>query len=87
MDDSEEAVEARIEGDSEEGGVGGERIVGEEGGGYAGVRDGDELAVTEGAHDEVIGLGVPREGLWIEIGPSEVDDVAIPAVNGAGEEN
>lgn len=79
---------AGIEGDADEEGVGGEGIVvGEEGGDDACVRDGDEVAVAEGAHNEVIGFWVPGEGLRIEVRPPEVDDVALPAVCGTDEEN
>lgn len=75
VEDGEEAAAEHVDGDAEDGGVGGKGGVGDEGVDDGGVGDGEESAVAEGTDDEVLGRWVPGEGLRVEVGGSEIDDV------------
>jgi len=83
VNDSEEAVTVGIYGDAEDGGVGGEGDVGDEGFDYAGVGDGGDDAAAEGADEEMLSAWVPREGFRVEVWRTEVDDVCISTENWA----
>ena len=61
VDDGEEAVAVRIDGEAEDGGAGGEVGVGDEGFDDAGVGDGGDDALPEGSEEEVLGAWIPRE--------------------------
>lgn len=83
MDDCEEAVAVGIYGEAKDGGVGWESDVGDEGFYDAGVGYGGYDAAAEGADEEMLSAWVPREGFWVEIGGTEVDDVCISTENWA----
>lgn len=83
VDDGEEAAAEGVDGDCEDGGVGGEVGVGDEGLEDAGVGDGVEGGVAGGGNDEVLGGGVPREGVGGEGGGSDGDDVWAVGEGGA----
>lgn len=68
VNDGEEAVVRGINGDAEEGCVGGESIVGDEGFDDAGVGDGGDDALAEGTDEEMLSAWLPREGFGVEIG-------------------
>lgn len=67
VDDSEETVARGIDGEAEEGDVGGEVIIGDECFNDAGVRDGSNDALAEGSEEEVLGVWVPGEGFRVKV--------------------
>lgn len=83
VDDGEEAVKVGIDGKAEDGGVGWESDVGDEGFDYAGVGDGGYDAAAEGTDEKMLSAWVPREGFRVEVGGTEVDDVCISTENWA----
>lgn len=83
VDNGEETVTAGIDGDSEDGGVGGEGDVGYESFDYTGVGDGGDDAAAEGSDEEMLSAWVPREGFRVEVRGTEVDDVCISTENWA----
>lgn len=75
VDDSEEAVVEFIHCETEEAGVGRKGGVGDDSLDDAGVRDGVDSALVEGADDEVLGRVIVGKAFRVELGRSEMDDV------------
>jgi hypothetical protein len=67
VNDGEETVAGGINGDSEEGSIGGESGVGDEGFNDAGVGNGGDYALTERSDEEVLRAWFPRERFRVEI--------------------
>lgn len=73
MNDGEEAVTVGIDGETEDGGIGGESDVG----------DGGDDSTAKGADELMLSAWVPREGFRVEVRGTEVDDVCISTENWA----